>query len=477
MKPSDLNAASNAELKAALANGDADFWPRLSLRSRLAGGFDDLLFLSTLRRRAEAKGLAPEGEKLRLALIGGCNLYPLHELVGHMLSVSGYSCELFVGEFDTYVTEMLDESGALYGFRPDLVFVIPSEGRCRYEGRLTDARERPQAQAVEAAGRLLDLCRTFHERTRAEIILANFILPAGFDPGAYRTRTLGSDWNFRKLVNTELGLSAPRFVHVCDMEFLAYRRGALDSRDDRAWFESKQPCAPDLLVDVAKEVAHLASSLRRAPKKVLALDLDNTLWGGVVGDDGLEGIEVGDTSPRGEAFKAFQKYVLSLAERGVLLAVCSKNDYERAVEPFEKHPEMVLRPKDFVSFKADWNPKSDNLRAMAAELGLGLDSIVFVDDNPAEIEIVRQFAPEVTTVLVGPDPADYVRQLQDVRLFEPSQVTPLDSQRAEKFRREAERKVSLTSSTDMASYLESLEMVGRLTEFNPLDAPRIAQLI
>ena len=139
----------------------------------------------------------------------------------------------------------------------------------------------------------------------------------------------------------------------------------------------------------------MIGSLRRAPKKVLVLDLDNTLWGGVVADDGLEGIEMGDTSPRGEAFKAFQKYIASLKQRGVLLAVCSKNDHAKAAEVFEKHPEMVLRMEDIVSFKANWEPKSDNIRQMAAELNLGLDSFVFVDDNPAEIEIVRQFAPEV----------------------------------------------------------------------------------
>lgn len=169
---------------------------------------------------------------------------------------------------------------------------------------------------------------------------------------------------------------------------------------------------------MAKEMARIILTRRQSPKKVLALDLDNTRWGGVVADDGLDGIEIGGTSPKGEAFKAFPKYVISLKPRGILLAVCSKNDLARAQEPFEKHPEMVLRLSDFVTFKANWEPKSDNLRQIAAELNLGLDSIVFVDDNPAEIEIVRQFSPEVETLLLGPDPADYISQLQDRRWFE-----------------------------------------------------------
>ena len=278
-------------------------------------------------------------------------------------------------------------------------------------------------------------------------------------------------------MNLELGLNAPPFVRVCDLEYLANRSGALAGEDARGWFESKQPCSPSLLVDVCREAANLILGLRTPPKKVLVLDLDNTLWGGVVADDGLEGIEIGDTSPRGEAFKAFQKYIRSLKERGVLLAVCSKNDHARAIEAFEKHPEMVLRASDFVSFKANWEPKSDNLRQMAADLDLGIDSFVFVDDNPAEIEIVRQFAPAVTTILLGDDPADYAGQLQDCRLFEPRSITREDQERTGQYRAESERQTLLASAADMDAYLESLAMEAVIREFTPVDVPRLAQLI
>ena len=140
----------------------------------------------------------------------------------------------------------------------------------------------------------------------------------------------------------------------------------------------------------------------------------------------------------------------------MLLAVCSKNDFAKAAEPFEKHPDMVLKMEDFVSFKANWEPKSENIRAMAPELNLGLDSFVFVDDNPAEIEIVRQFVPEVTTILLGPDPSDYVAQLADCRLFEPRSITGEDAERTSQYRSDAQRKALEASVTDMASYLESL---------------------
>jgi FkbH-like protein len=157
--------------------------------------------------------------------------------------------------------------------------------------------------------------------------------------------------------------------------------------------------------------------------------------------------------------------------------VCSKNDPDKALEPFVSHPEMVLKQEDFVSFKANWEPKSENIRQMALELNLGLDSFVFVDDNPAEIEIVRQFAPDVTTILLGPDPSEYVALLQDCRLFEPGSITSEDAERTGQYRSEAQRKALGASVTDLDAYLESLQMEAVISEFLPVDVPRLAQLI
>jgi FkbH-like protein len=292
-----------------------------------------------------------------------------------------------------------------------------------------------------------------------------------------RNTSLISNYAFRKFVNLELGARLPSYVHICDVEFLSNRRGNLSGVDDRTWFESKQPFAAGLLVDVAREYAHILSSLTRAAKKVVVLDLDNTLWGGVIGDDGLEGIELGTTSPGGEAYRDFQKCLLELSKRGVLLAVCSKNDYDKAIEPFEKHPEMVLRLKDIVCFKANWEPKSDNIRQIASELNLGLDSVVFIDDNRAEIEIVNQFVPEVSTIWAGDDPSEFAAKLKDSRFFEYRNVTEEDVQRVQQYKQESERQQLLNTSTDMDSYLGSLEMVGTIKPFDRLDAPRVAQLI
>jgi FkbH-like protein len=467
------------QLRDLLVRGDAEFWPELARRARAATSFDELLGLATMRKRGLARGHSPgrEGAPQRIAVIGAYTTYPLRELLELLLWANGVDATLWTGDYDNYVSEILDEASALYAALPQIIVVIPSVARCRYDGALTDDRSMPEQQVRTHVEHLLGLCATCRERTQGEIILCNYPLPGDFDLGAFRTRTLGSDWSFRKAVNLELGLRAPAFVHVCDIEFLCARRGALACRDARRWFESKQPGSPDLLVDMAGEVAHLARSLRSAPKKVLALDLDNTLWGGVIGDDGLDGIELGTTSPRGEAFRAFQSYVASLKNRGVLLAVCSKNDHARAAEVFEKHPEMVLRMSDFAAFAANWNAKSDNLHAIAAELNLGLDSFVFVDDNPAEVEIVRQFAPSVETILLGSDPADYVSQLADCRWFEPRSITAEDLERTNQYRAEGERRELLASVTDMNAYLDSLDMVGIVKPFCGADVVRITQLV
>ena len=471
---------SLARLKELALRKDPEFFRRMREQTLATTSCEDMLLLSALRKRAAQKGLAPEQKPVRIAILGGYTPFPLHELIGHFLAAGqtvSWKAEFLLGDYDNYIAEIVEESSKLDEFRPEVILLMPSHRRCQYTGLWTDGREQQEAAGRSIAAQILDLCRTANARTGAEIVLANFPLPAQFDPGPYRTRTLASEWSFRKLVNLELGLRAPSYVHICDAEFLSARRGTVEAFDARAWFESKQAYGRGLMLDVARETAHLIVSLRESPKKVVVLDLDNTLWGGVIGDDGLEGIDIGDTSPRGEAFKAFQQYLATLGQRGVLLAVCSKNDHDKAVEPFEKHPEMALRMKDFVCFKANWEPKSENIRAIAKELNLGLDSLVFVDDNPAEIEIVNQFVPEVHTLLLGPDPSEYAAQVQNARFFEPKSLTPEDIERVEQYRQEAQRQELLSSVTDMKAYLGSLGMQAVIREFRAVDAPRISQLI
>lgn len=470
----------NATLKSMLASGDPQFWNHLSARSLQANSFVDLHSLSTLRRRAEAMPNFKKADyqsSIKLAIIGGYSLQPLAELVQQMLFAHGIEATLWTGEYDNYIWEITDSKSGLHEFAPEMVLLIPPVHRYKYSGELSDAKELIERDLATKRTELLELCRTIKERCKAETLLCNFITPSLHDLGTFRTRTLASEWNFLRMLNIELGLNAPNCVHICDLEFLASRSGGLFAKDDRSWFESKQPFSADFTCKAAKEIAQIVSSTLTPPKKVLVLDLDGTIWGGIIGEDGTEGIELGNTSARAESFKAFQSAIIELYKRGILLAVCSKNDPEKALEPFEKHPEMILHKEHIACFKANWNPKSDNVIAIAKELNLGLDSFVFIDNDPAEIDIMQKFAPAVTSILLGPDPSTYVAVLKDSRLFEPRQITQEDSTRGTQYKQEKERTKLQSSVADMDTFLESLEMQAVISDFQPVDIPRISQLI
>jgi FkbH-like protein len=470
---------NSPSLKECLASADPAFGAVLLQKTREAKEFSEILQLCTMRKRGLAKGLFSEPKKTRrIAMVGGANLRPMIDIIEHFSAVlGGVQCQIWTGDYDNYYAEILDEESGLYQFKPDVVLILPSEQRCVYGGPLASSRAEQEDAGRGVAGELLNLCAQVHERSAAEVILGNFRLSPYFDPGQMRSTSLTSDYAFRKFVNGELAAGLQSYTHLCDIEFLSNRFGNLAGVDDRTWYESKQPFAAGLMVDVAREYAHMLSQLGTAAKKVVVLDLDNTLWGGVIGDDGLEGIEIGTTSPRGEAFRAFQGYLSDLSKRGILLAVCSKNDYDKAIEPFEQHPEMLLRLKDIVSFKANWEPKSENIRQIASDLNLGLDSLVFVDDNRAEIEIVNQFVPEVSTIWAGDDPSEFIAKVKDSRYFEARNITAEDVERVQQYTQESKRQQLLGKSTNMDAYLESLEMVGTIRPFDNLDVPRIAQLI
>jgi FkbH-like protein len=225
------------------------------------------------------------------------------------------------------------------------------------------------------------------------------------------------------------------------------------------------------------QVARLVAAGRGRSAKCLVLDLDNTLWGGVIGDDGLEGIVLGPGSGSGEAFADLQRYAKGLSERGVILAVCSKNDEKNALEPFKRHPEMVLKRSDFACFVANWKDKAANLRSIAKALNVCLDALVFVDDNPAERALIRRELPTVAVPELPEDPALYVQTIAAAGYFEGLRVTEEDRMRGQLYQANAQRHRLKESVTDMGSYLKSLRMVMTVQPFDSLGLARVTQLI
>ncbi|MFI6345314.1 HAD-IIIC family phosphatase [Streptomyces sp. NPDC050560] len=269
-----------------------------------------------------------------------------------------------------------------------------------------------------------------------------------------------------------LQLKYPR-VHTVDTEPLIAEGGPV--RDARLAAYAKVHLGEDLLARYAREVGHLARSVRGRTKKVLVVDLDNTLWDGILGDDGPDGIAAASTY-RGEAFHAFQKAVKQIGSQGVLLAVCSKNDRDPVLDVLRGHPDMVLRDTDFVRVNANWQPKDANLRDIAARLNLGTDSFVFADDSPFECGLVASSLPEVAVVRLDEEPAAHIEKLLADGWFDTRELTATDRNRTEQYRTEAERQDLLDGAGSMEEYLRELGVRVDVSPPAAHELPRVAQL-
>ena len=265
--------------------------------------------------------------------------------------------------------------------------------------------------------------------------------------------------NFVARLNARLQLMADEEgVDLLALDAQAARDGIDAWHNPALWHRSKQEIAVAAGPLYGELVARLIAAKKGYSYKCLVLDLDNTLWGGIIGDDGVEGIVIGQGTAVGEAFVAFQDYCRELSRRGVILAVCSKNDEANALEPFHFHPDMVLKRSDISCFVANWSDKANNIRAIAQKLNIGLDSLVFVDDNPFERNLVRKELPMVAVPEIDEDPANSARTIADAGYFEGLYVTDEDRERTVLYRGNAQRDALKESATDLDSYLRELEM-------------------
>lgn len=264
---------------------------------------------------------------------------------------------------------------------------------------------------------------------------------------------------------------------LVDVARLAAAVGTDRWLDPVHWHSAKLSVAPHLVPLLADVIARTIAALRGKTRKCLVLDLDNTVWGGVIGDDGLDGIALGQGSAEGEAYLSVQRAALELRARGVVLAVSSKNDEAVALQPFRDHPDMLLKEQHISVFQANWQDKASNIRHIAERLNIGIDSLVFLDDNPFERELVRRELPQVAVPELPDDPARYARTLAWAGYFDTVAISAEDRKRADYYQANAARSSTLASSTDLEGYLNSLEMVCTIRPFDPIGRARVAQLI
>lgn len=415
---------------------------------------------------------------VRLAMLGSCTLAHLHSAIRVAGLRRGIWIDVYESDYGQYMQELADPQSALHRFKPDAILL--SLDAYHLSAGITSAHDQAAADArmLEVTGRIAEAWRLSQDAFHCPII-QQAAMPV-YPPvlGSNEHRLPGSRAGFLVRLNAELRRMADsENIDLLAIDERAGRDGVAQWHDTGLWHRAKQeialPAAPlygDLLVRI------LAAKQGRSAK-CLVLDLDNTLWGGVVGDDGLDGLIVGQGSALGEAFVAFQDYVRELSRRGVILAVCSKNDEANALEPFDRHPDMVLRRQDIACFIANWSDKPANIRTIAQKLNIGLDSLVFIDDNPFERNLVRRELPMVSVPEVGEDPTGYIMAIADAGYFEGLSITDEDRERTSQYLGNRARETLRSSVTDLETYLHSLEMQLVWSPFDNLGVQRIVQLI
>jgi FkbH-like protein len=386
--------------------------------------------------------------------------------------------ETFVGDYGLYRQELQDEDAPLHKAKPDVMLFAfhaqhllgtPDPGM---SAAAADAVVDAACEAISSVWRLAR--RRFSGQIIQQTILPTF-LPL---VGSNEARLPGSGARLVERINARLEELAPaENVDVLSLQRAISIDGVIAWHDPGLWHRAKQEISPAAAPAFGELAMRLIGAQKGRSAKCLVLDLDNTLWGGVIGDDGLEGIKLGQGSALGEAYVAFQTYARDLSRRGVILAVCSKNDAENARAPFERHPDMVLKMQDIACFVANWNDKASNLRLIAEQLNIGIDSLVFVDDNPFERNIVRRELPMVAVPEMPEDPAFYPMCLANAGYFEALQITTEDLERGGQYRANMARESLRASHTDLEGYLKSLNMELRWQPFDRVGLQRVVQLI
>ncbi|HET6413604.1 MAG TPA: HAD-IIIC family phosphatase [Anaeromyxobacter sp.] len=434
----------------------------------------ELDYLELLRK---AKRLPPPtGQRLKLALLGDVSTQHLVPLLRALFASNGVEAEVYEAGFDTVELEALDPASGLYAFGADVVAILQSSVKLKsiYFASQGDR----SGFAHERATRVEEVWKAIRARSGAHIVQSTFVLPYERPFGNYGAEVPDTVVGMVSEVNREICLRARENpgVLINDLDYLAAWVGRRHFIDEKLWTLSKSLCALELLPDVAQNIVDIALAARGRVAKCVILDLDNTLWGGVVGDDGLEGIELGENDESG-AFRSFQLFLRELSRRGIILAVCSKNEDAVARRVFREHPGMVLREEDIAVFVANWEDKATNIRRIRDKLNIGLDSMVFLDDNPFERNLVRQMVPEVIVPELPEDPGLFVRAISELNLFEAASRSALDAQRGALYRDQEKREAERSRFENLDEYLKSLETMARVARFEQPDLPRISQLL
>ncbi|WP_293454075.1 HAD family hydrolase [Phenylobacterium sp.] len=471
-------ADPRAAIDAAIAAGD------LAAARRLAAAYwrDHVNASAARYLLGRLDSLWPAGavREHRVAILRSFTVEPVVPLLQAEAALAGIRIAPWVGEFNAYGQEILDPGSGLYAHRPDSIIVAVQTRDISPDlwAGFASLTEADVAEEIEAAAaRLGDLLSALRARTTANLLVHGLEPPLDPDEGLLGQQRSLTQAEAIAAVNRRLRQQVATLgdAVLVDIDALQARHGRARFRAEKKWATAKLPLSIEALAWLAADWwRHL--SLFAAPQaKVLALDLDNTLWGGVVGEDGLTGIALGDEHP-GVYFRTLQKAILDVARRGVLIALVSKNNLDDAMQVFDEHPAMLLRRDHLAAWRINWEPKAGNLVDLAAELNLGLESFVFLDDNPAEREAVRRSLPQVIVPDLGPDPSTYADVVRGLPMLERLKTSAEDAERTRYYAEERQRRDLRSGAESLEDFLASLDIAVAVSPIDAMSLARAAQL-
>lgn len=454
----DEQTASLADIREIIeSDPDTAFAALTYMASNSILSYSDIFSISKLVTRLCAQ--LPERRR-KVAVLAEYTANSIEAAVQYALLAEGVLADIYQAPFDSLRQEILDPASGLYVFGPDAIVLAPSTKKIHSmpPGKLSEAQI--ESAILSEISEWKNLWQILSQRGVKHVLQHLFEVPEDEYLGVVERRLPWAPRRFIESLNAKMIEASPDNIGWIDVDHLAARVGRQNWHDPRLYHHGKIGFSHRHLPDYTELLGAAWRGITGHTKKALVLDLDNTLWGGVIGDDGLDGILLGPGTVNGEAYQDFAEYLKGLSLRGVILTVCSKNEADIAREVFDSHPHMPLNYDDFAVFVCNWDDKAKNLRHIAHELNIDSSALVFVDDNPAECDLVRRELPEVAVLNLTGDPADFRRKLDQKRYFSTSVISDADLERSQSYAGRRKALNILESSTDIEGYLTSLEMTG-----------------
>ena len=416
----------------------------------------------------------------RIAILRSFTVEPVIPLLRAAAFVSGIDLSVNVGSFNTYPQEILDQNSGLYKFKPDIVILAIQT--CDVSPDLwSNFTNLSPGEITAAIGQVIDnfssWVQMFRSHSQSHLILHSLEHPLKPNNGILDIQSETGQIGVIRHINRELLHLSVEYsgIYVLDYDALVSRHGRMFWYDDRKWMTMRMPIAANCLIHLANEWLRFLHPLIGKVCKVLVTDLDNTLWGGVIGEDGMTGIKLGPEYP-GAIYQTLQRVILDLYNRGIILAVCSKNNLFDAMEVLNHHHGMLLRPKHFAALRINWNDKIENLREIATELNIGMDAIAFLDDNAVERQLIRSQLPEVTVIELPDDPIGYAQALRDSPVFERVALSAEDRDRGRHYTDYRLRTELKQSAISLEDFYRSLQIEVEISLMTQETLIRVSQL-